>query len=100
MLLAVQVGQGHRHHGGLVDVVPAHPLGLVAAAGEPLLDLCDARGQHRVGLRRVGLDQRQGDHGRLADLLAGRLPAQVLDPREDRLFLLRAGQREPAARPR
>jgi hypothetical protein len=80
--------QGHRHHGGLVNVVPPGFLRRIGAAGEPLLDLGDAGGQNRVGLGRIRLEQGQRDHCRLSDRLAGRPAVEVLDCRENRRFLL------------
>ena len=91
MFLGVKVGQRHGHHGRLVDIVTARPLGRISAAGEPLLDGGDARGKHRIGLRGLGLDERQGNHGRLAHLFVGCSRAQVLNSRKDRLFLLCPG---------
>jgi hypothetical protein len=68
----------------------------IAAAGEPLLNGGDAGGQDRVGFGSIRLEHGQRDHCRLADLLIGRPPAEVLDSREHRrflLFLLRTGGR-------
>ena len=95
VFFVLHVGENHGHDGGLVNVVTSFSLGVVAAARESLEDLGDARAKHGIILGHIGLDERQGDHRALADLLIGGVRAQEFNAPCDGLLLLgasRAGQ--------